>query len=106
MQQLNVRQLKAGLDSLSELPQLLDVRELWEVRLCALAGSLNIPMDQVAARLGELDRSRQTVVICHHGLRSHQVARFLERQGFGNVWNLGGGIDAWAREIDPGMATY
>ncbi len=106
MQQLNVRQLKAGLDSLPELPQLLDVRELWEVRLCALAGSLNIPMDQVAARLGELDRSRQTVVICHHGLRSHQVARFLECQGFGNVWNLGGGIDAWAREIDPGMATY
>ncbi|MHB8255904.1 MAG: rhodanese-like domain-containing protein [Acidiferrobacterales bacterium] len=106
MQQLHVRQLKASLDSLPELPQLLDVRELWEVRLCALAGSLHIPMDQVPARLGELDRSRQTVVICHHGVRSHQVARFLERQGFANVWNLSGGIDAWAREIDPGMATY
>ncbi|MHB8345602.1 MAG: rhodanese-like domain-containing protein [Acidiferrobacterales bacterium] len=106
MQQLSARQLKAGMDLQPELPQLLDVREPWEVRLCALAGSLHIPMDQIPARLGELDPSRQTVVICHHGVRSHHVARFLEHQGFADVWNLSGGIDAWAREIDREMATY
>ena len=106
MQQLSVRELKAHLDKESQLPQLLDVREHWEVHLCALAGSLHIPMGQIPARLYELDRSRQTVVICHHGIRSHQVARFLELQGFANVYNLSGGIDAWAREIDPEMAIY
>ncbi len=106
MQHLNVRQLKAGLDSQADRPQLLDVRELWEVRLCTLAGSLHIPMDQVPLRLGELDPLRRTVVICHHGIRSRHVAHFLELQGFADVWNLSGGIDTWAREIDHGMATY
>ncbi len=106
MQQLSVRQLKAHLDAASEAPQLLDVREAWEVRLCVLAGSLHIPMNQIPGRLEELDRARQTIVICHHGVRSHRVAHFLEHQGFANVCNLSGGIDAWAREIDQTLATY
>ncbi|MDA8421134.1 MAG: rhodanese-like domain-containing protein [Pseudomonadota bacterium] len=106
MRILSVRELKARLDAPAGRPQLLDVREPWEVHLCMIADSLHIPMDQVPARLPELDRSRQTVVICHHGIRSSHVARLLEYYGFTEVFNLTGGIDAWAREIDPGMTTY
>ncbi len=89
-----------------EKPILLDVRETWEVRLCALEDSLHIPMSHIAARVSELDPERETIVICHHGVRSYQVAYFLEHQGFQNLCNLQGGIDAWAREIDPAMAKY
>ena len=48
----------------------------------------------------------ETVVICHHGGRSMQVAMFLEKQGFKRVHNLAGGLDAWARSVDPSMPTY
>ena len=57
-------------------------------------------------RLHELDPTRTTVVVCHHGVRSFQVALWLERNGFTDVANLSGGIDAWARQIEPGMAVY
>lgn len=87
-------------------PQLLDVREPWEVALGALPGSVAIPMAQVPARLHELDARRPVVCICHHGVRSMQVAIFLRRQGFADVSNLAGGIDAWAREVDPAFPTY
>jgi len=63
-------------------------------------------MQQIAARLGELNPNATTVVICHHGMRSRQVARYLEKSGFTDVINLYGGIDAWSREIDPAIARY
>jgi len=106
MRQISVRQLKTRLDEPVDRPVLLDVREPWEVRMCALEGSLHIPMGQVPARLNELDPTRETIVICHHGVRSYQTAYFLEHQGFQKLFNLSGGIDAWAREIDPAMAKY
>lgn len=106
MRQISVAQLKARLEEAGEKPLLLDVREAWEVRLCILAGSIHIPMGLVPARQSELDPARETVVICHHGIRSYQVAYYLEHQGFQNLINLKGGIDAWAREIDPLMAKY
>jgi rhodanese-related sulfurtransferase len=87
-------------------PLLLDVRENWEFAICQIDGSLNVPMSQLPATLTSLDPAATTVVICHSGLRSGQVAEFLERNGFQDVINLEGGIDAWAREIDPSMATY
>ena len=71
---------------------LLDVREPWEVALCRMEGSLHIPLAQLPARLGELDPDRPTVVICHHGVRSLHAGAFLERQGFGDVVNLRGGL--------------
>ena len=88
------------------VPQLLDVREPWEVGVCAMPGAVPIPMGQIPARTGELDPDRPVVCICHHGMRSMQVAIFLERRGFSQVWNLSGGIDAWAREVDPSCPTY
>jgi rhodanese-related sulfurtransferase len=63
-------------------------------------------MRAIPARTPELDPDAETVVICHHGGRSMQVAMFLERTGFGRVYNLAGGVDAWARQVDPSMATY
>lgn len=107
MRQLRPAELKAWLDDPQrEPPLLLDVREPWEYRHCHIEGSRLVPMQSVPAHLAELDPGRETVVICHHGVRSYHVARFLEHQGFANVINLTGGVDAWAKEADPTMPTY
>ena len=63
-------------------------------------------MGQIHAQLNQLDKSRETVVICHHGIRSRQAGYYLEQAGFDNVINLKGGVDAWAKVIDKTMATY
>lgn len=87
-------------------PQLLDVREPWEHQICRLPAAALVPMRSIPDRLHELDPDRPVVCICHHGRRSAHVVMFLERAGFGDVYNLTGGIDAWAREVDPAMPTY
>lgn len=87
-------------------PLLLDVREAWELEIARLPEALHIPMAQVPARLGELDRRRDVVVMCRSGGRSLNVARFLDAQGFPSVANLTGGILAWRRDVDPALATY
>lgn len=87
-------------------PFLLDVREPWEYEQCHLAGAKLMPMHTVPARLNELDADADVVVICHHGGRSMQVAMFLERNGFGSIYNLAGGVNAWAHDVDPGMRKY
>ena len=107
MQHLRPAELKTWLDDPARpRPLLLDVREAWEYERCHLDGATLLPMSVMQTRLAELDPSREIVVICHHGVRSFHVARFLEHNDFGNVINLTGGIDAWAREVDRGMATY
>ena len=89
---------------------LLDVREPWECALAPLAvdgaATLCMPMADVPARLGELAAGRTLVCVCHHGVRSLQVAHFLERAGFSAVHNLAGGVDAWSREVDPAVPRY
>ena len=85
---------------------LLDVRETWEFELCHIQGSINIPMAEIVDKLDILDRSGETVVICHHGMRSLQVAAYLEIEGFKKVINLEGGIAAWASRIDSQMPQY
>ncbi len=87
-------------------PALVDVREPWEVGICAIPGSVNLPLTMLAGGAGELPRDRPLVVICHHGIRSLHATGWLRRMGFDNAVNLRGGIDAWARRIDPDMATY
>jgi rhodanese-related sulfurtransferase len=106
MRDLRPRELKAHLDAAPEPPLLLDVREPWEYEICRLAGSTLVPMRQIPAAVTNLDPARETVVICHHGVRSFAVARFLEQQGFTNVINLDGGVAGWARDVDPTMPTY
>ncbi len=105
IQQLSPAQVRTRLEA-EPAPLLLDVRERWEVEVCSIAGSQNLPMSQLPGALASLDPQRETVVVCHHGMRSQQVAMFLERAGFAKLINLAGGIDAWAREVDPDMATY
>jgi rhodanese-related sulfurtransferase len=106
MHQTTARDLHARLQAGGEPPLLLDVREPWEFAICRIPGSELLPMSQLVRRLGELDANRETVVICHHGIRSQQVALFLERQGFGRIINLQGGVAAWARDVEPAMPTY
>ena len=107
MNQIDVHDLALWLaDTARPAPLLLDVREPWEVQTAALNGSLNIPMQQIPARVGEVDGARDIVAVCHHGSRSMQVAYFLERQGMARVYNLTGGIDAWSQQVDPTVPRY
>lgn len=85
---------------------LLDVREPHEVEICALGGSVHIPMGELGRRHVELDPSAPTVCICHHGVRSAHVAAALERLGFSKLFNLSGGIDRWAEDVERTMARY
>jgi rhodanese-related sulfurtransferase len=87
-------------------PVLLDVREPWEYAICHLPGTVLIPMRDLPARMNELNREAEIVVICHHGVRSYHAARYLETLGFGDVINLSGGMAAWADEVDPAMPRY
>ena len=107
MEHLTPAQLKGWLDDAGrEQPVLLDVREPWEVQICAIPNSLHVPMREVPARAAELDPTRPVVAICHHGARSMQVGLFLEKNGCTKVHNLTGGVDAWSRTIDPSMPVY
>lgn len=84
----------------------LDVREDDELAICRLSGSLHIPMNLIPIRQNELPDDVPIVVVCHHGVRSLNVAHYLAHLGFEQLYNLSGGIDAWARDIDPTMARY
>ena len=107
MQQISAPQLKAWLDDPERgKPVLVDVRQPWEFDVCRIDGSKPVPMSAIPARFMELDRNAETVVVCHHGARSYQVCMFLEHQGFTNIYNLYGGVAAWAQQVDPAMPTY
>ena len=95
-------------------PLVLDVREPWEVAVASvkpLADArrfdvLTMPMQTIPQRLAELPQDRPIACLCHHGMRSQQVAAFLVSRGFEGVVNIAGGIDAWSRELDASVATY
>jgi adenylyltransferase/sulfurtransferase len=89
-----------------EPPIVLDVREPFELELARMDGATEVPLGQLPARLGELDSRRPIVTVCHHGMRSLRAAELLRGAGFGRVRSLAGGIDAWAREIDPTVPRY
>jgi rhodanese-related sulfurtransferase len=104
MHRINVVQLAAQLEQ--ETPMLLDVREPWEFETCHIDGSVNVPMGQIPQQLEQLQTANEIVVICHHGIRSQQVISFLRQHSVASLINLEGGVDAWAREIDPDMPVY
>lgn len=87
-------------------PLLLDVREPWEYATCRIDGSTSVPMQEVPARIDEIDLDGPIVCICHHGARSMQVAAFLHARGATDVRNLTGGVAAWAQHVDPTFPTY
>ena len=105
MEEITPRDLKARLDA-SDRPVLLDVREGWETKLCRLEHALHIPIEELEFRTEELDPGDEIVVYCHHGVRSAAVADYLRQLGFPRVKNLAGGLDAWARSIEPAMRRY
>jgi len=97
--------LKARLER-GEAVFVLDVREPAEIALAPFPGATHIAMGEIPARIGELDPKRETVVVCHHGIRSAQVAMYLARNGFERILNLAGGINAWSIEADPAVPRY
>lgn len=84
---------------------LLDVREDWEMSVASVPGVVHIPMAQVQARLNELDRDKEIVVLCRSGRRSYEVAKLLQQSGYQAI-NLAGGILAWSRDVDSSIPTY
>jgi rhodanese-related sulfurtransferase len=85
---------------------IVDVREPWEAELCRIADSRLVPLSVLPAHVAELPREGMLVLVCHHGLRSQRAAAWLQAHGFENAVNLTGGIDEWARRVEPGMPTY
>ena len=106
MRHFSARVLQRHLAASETMPLLLDVREEWEYEYCHIAGSILIPMGQIPARLEELDKKQEIVVICHHGIRSRHIGIYLEHAGFDNVINLEGGVEQWATDVEPTMQRY
>ncbi len=104
MQEITPGALNARLGA-DDPPVVLDVREPWEQEIARLPGTLDIPMNEVPARLDELPRDREIVVMCRSGGRSARVAQYLEQQGYRTA-NLTGGILRWAQEVDPSLRSY
>ena len=97
------------------VPLVLDVREPWELQTASVAEDgftlRHIPMRDIPARLAELQAapggaSQPIACLCHHGMRSLQVANYLAQNGFTGVVNLQGGIDAWAKQVDASVPVY
>jgi rhodanese-related sulfurtransferase len=105
--EIDVRTVKQMLDRGDKFV-LLDCREPAEVATARIAGSIHMSMREIPARLAELEPHKSGPIIahCHHGGRSLRVTQFLRQQGFPQVQNLAGGIDAWSLEIDPSVPRY
>ena len=85
---------------------LLDVRGDDEFSYASIAGSVHIPLPELPRRVAELNPARPIAVLCHHGMRSEMAARWLEQNGFTDVSNVAGGIDAWSMHVDPAVPRY
>lgn len=105
MKEISVSKLKEMIDKKEDF-QLIDVREEHEFDICNLNGEL-IPMGEVMDHVGKISKDKTVVVHCRSGKRSATVINALEQQyGYTNLYNLQGGILAWAAEIDPSMPNY
>jgi adenylyltransferase/sulfurtransferase len=103
--EITPQDLRARIDR-NDRPVLVDVREDWETKLCRLENAVHIPIEELELRAEELSPADDIVVYCHHGVRSAAVADYLRRLGFTRVRNLSGGLDAWARSVEPTMRRY
>ncbi len=107
IEQLPAPLLQQWLDDKSRnAPLILDVRETWEYDICHIPGARLVPMQEIPARRNELPGDSDIVVVCHHGARSLQVANYLVQAGRTRVYNLSGGVAAWADQVDPAMPRY
>ncbi|MCC7361695.1 MAG: hypothetical protein IT317_19580 [Anaerolineales bacterium] len=103
--QISVHELAARLTGPNP-PLLIDVRDADEFAFCRIAGAQHKPLMLIAVWAKELDPQAEIVLQCHVGVRSAQAARYLHRLGFLRVYNLRGGIDAWALQVDPNLKRY
>lgn len=105
MKELTVQELKAMKDAAEDF-QLIDVREEHEYEMCNIGGEL-IPMGEIMDQADAISHDKKVVIHCRSGKRSASVIMALEQQhGFKNLYNLKGGILAWADEIDPSLTKY
>ncbi len=105
MQEITAPEAAAKLADESVDVLLLDVRELPELEAASVNGALHIPMGEIPTRLGELDKDKLVICMCHLGGRSAHVTSFLLAQGFTAI-NLTGGIEAWSQVVDPEVPRY
>ena len=106
LEEITASELKQQLDSGRNL-QIIDVREPFEFDIARIPGTKLIPLGQVAARMSEIDQSRETVVHCKAGVRSAKAIAALRQAGYkGQLINLKGGITAWSDEVDPAVPKY
>ena len=103
MKQIQCLELKEKLEK--KKITLIDVREEYEREICSISGSINLPMDTIVNRVNELKKDVEYAVICHSGIRSLHVCKYLNNLGF-SVVNVSGGIDMWATVCDHSMARY
>ena len=106
MREFTASELQGYLETAPARPLLLDVREPWEFDKAYIEGSTLVPMRTIPGCLQDFNPDQEIVVICHHGIRSRMIGLHLENHGFSNIINLTGGVEAWAREVDPHMASY
>jgi len=105
MKEVTVQELKAMKDKKEDF-QLIDIREEYEYDICQIGGEL-IPMGEITENLDKISKTKKVVVHCRSGKRSASVVQMLEQQhGYTNLYNLKGGIMAWAEEIDNSLAKY
>ena len=112
--QLSPAHFNAWRDAARTAPVVLDVREPWELQTASVAPDgfalLHVPMQSLPMRLKELQGAyaadQPIACLCHHGIRSQQVANYLVRNGFTDVVNLQGGIEAWAQQLDTSIPEY
>lgn len=108
--QIRPANLAAWLKAQTSPAVVLDVREPEELQISGVRADgftlVTIPMNDVPARLAELSADQPTAVLCHRGARSQRVAQFLVQNGFSNVANIAGGIDAWSLEVDASVPQY
>jgi adenylyltransferase/sulfurtransferase len=98
--------VRALLASKGDAVFLLDVREPHEWAIAHIAGASLVPLRTIPARVQDIPRDRTVVVYCHHGMRSRMAGEYLVDQGYGDVVNLAGGIDAWSATVDPSLPRY
>jgi adenylyltransferase/sulfurtransferase len=104
--EISVAELQREREAKGDDLVLVDVREPHEWEIAHIEGARLIPLSQLPDRLNELDGHAEIVTQCHHGSRSLKALEILKGAGFGKVRSLAGGIDAWAEQVEPGMARY
>ncbi len=104
VRQLSALELKALIEAGTSF-EFVDVRTEWERSLAKIDGSHLLDQSHHDTLL-RLDRSAPIVFLCHHGIRSQQAAEYFRREGFRDLCNVQGGIDAWSQLVDPSVPRY